>query len=59
MATFVREVIENCDVVVVTKKDAQFQDGLANLDGNKIVIDLARIFPELSETPANYEGICW
>jgi len=59
MATSVREVIDNSDVIVVTKKDLHFHDGLANLDGNKIVIDLARLFPDLSETPANYEGICW
>ncbi len=59
MATSVRQVIENSDVVVVTKNDVQFHDGLADLDGNKIVIDLARLFPALSKTPANYEGICW
>src|SRR5713101_7818673 len=59
MAASVREVIKNSDVIVVTKKDALFQQGLANVDGDKIIIDLARIFPEASPMPPNYNGICW
>ena len=59
MADSIREVITNSEVVVVSKRNTQFREELINLDGDKIVVDLVRTFPELGNTPSNYEGICW
>jgi GDP-mannose 6-dehydrogenase len=59
MTASARETINNSDVVVVSKKNAQFQDEIMGLNGDKIVIDLVRMMPDLEKKPPNYEGICW
>lgn len=59
MSSSIRDVISNCEVVVVSKRNTQFREELINLDGDKIVVDLVRTFPELGNAPNNYEGICW
>jgi GDP-mannose 6-dehydrogenase len=59
MSASIRDVIGNSDVVVVSKKNKQFRDELINLNGDKVVVDLVRTFPDLEKTPSNYEGICW
>lgn len=53
------EVIAASDVVVVSKKNPQFQDALAKAANGKVIIDLARVLPDLKSPPAGYEGICW
>jgi GDP-mannose 6-dehydrogenase len=53
------ELIEQSEVIVVGKKGRDFQRTLADLPQDKFVIDLVRLFPDLSSKPVNYEGICW
>ena len=59
MTASARETVNNCDVVVVSKKNAQFQDAIMAVVGDKTVIDLVRLLPDVAEKPTNYEGICW
>ena len=55
----IAEVFANSQVVVVSKKNREFQEAIANLSDGKLIIDLARILPDSMMRPANYEGICW
>ena len=59
MIASMEELFEASDVIVVSKKGAQFGDAVKKLSGDRVVIDLVRLWPELSGSPANYEGICW
>ncbi len=58
LATSMDEVYSLSDVLVIGSKDPDFEY-LANLDTDKIVIDLVRITDDLSDTGPNYQGICW
>ena len=55
----INEVIEKSDVVVVGKRHADLAETLKQCEPAKTVIDLVRLYPELSEVPKNYEGIAW
>jgi GDP-mannose 6-dehydrogenase len=59
MSPSLEEVIEASDVVLVSKKGHRFAEALRNLPGDRIVIDLVRLFSTPSERPHSYEGICW
>ena len=59
MVSSPREVIEASDVVVVSKKNRRIHDAIAKHGDSRVVIDLVRLYPELLNGPANYEGICW
>jgi GDP-mannose 6-dehydrogenase len=59
MVGSVSEVFERSEVIIVSKKNKEFQDALAAAPSDKKVIDLVRIPKDLSKAPANYEGICW
>lgn len=59
MKPSIAEVFAASDVVVVSKKNEEFQDAIANLAPDKQVIDLARILPAHSAPPPGYQGICW
>jgi GDP-mannose 6-dehydrogenase len=59
MAGSIEEVIEECEVIVVSKKGPRFGDAVKNHSGNRVVIDLVRLWPELNGGLVNYEGICW
>jgi GDP-mannose 6-dehydrogenase len=52
------ELVDDCDVVVVTQKNANFQMQVGARMHNKQVIDLVRLFDELPKTQS-YEGIGW
>jgi GDP-mannose 6-dehydrogenase len=54
----VQQVLDEADVVVVSKKSPEFADIVENLAKDKMIIDLVRIMPELGNG-GNYEGICW
>ncbi len=54
-----REVIDKSDVIVIGKKHPELIDVLKQCEPAKAVIDLVRLYPDLSETPKNYEGIAW
>ncbi|HEY3862893.1 MAG TPA: UDP-glucose/GDP-mannose dehydrogenase family protein [Verrucomicrobiae bacterium] len=55
----IAEVFEASQVVVVSKKSQPFQDAVAKHSQGKIVIDLARVVPNLQDKPSEYDGVCW
>jgi GDP-mannose 6-dehydrogenase len=59
MKSSIEEVLEASDIVVVSKKGANFAETLKDADKEKVVIDLVRLWPDLSDAPNGYEGICW
>jgi GDP-mannose 6-dehydrogenase len=58
MATSMDEVFSLSDVLIIGSQDPDFEY-LANLDTDKVVIDLVRITDDLSDTGPNYQGIGW
>jgi len=52
------DVYSLSDVLIIGSQDPDFEY-LANLDTDKVVIDLVRITDDLSDTGPNYQGICW
>ena len=59
MKASVAEVLAGSEVVVVSKKNPEFQDAVAKGADGKIVVDLARVLPDLKAPLAGYQGICW
>jgi len=55
----IAEVFAASQVVVVSKRSPAFHQAVARQAEGKVVIDLARILPDLTEKPPDYEGICW
>jgi len=58
MKKSIGEVIRKSDVIVLTKKDKEYESLGRKLCDKKVVIDLARI-DSLQKASAAYEGICW
>jgi GDP-mannose 6-dehydrogenase len=58
MKKSIGEVIRKSDVIVLTKKDKEYESLGRKLCNRKVVIDLARI-DSLQKASAAYEGICW
>lgn len=54
-----QEAVDRCDLVIVSKKNQEFQSLVESLGPEKAVLDLVRVLPSLEQTPAQYEGICW
>jgi GDP-mannose 6-dehydrogenase len=52
------DLIASSDVLVVGYKSPEFVEVLQALRPDQIVVDLARLAPQVA-TPARYEGICW
>jgi GDP-mannose 6-dehydrogenase len=59
MCSRIDEVIEESDVMVVSKQQNEIREGLKPSLGKKVIFDLVRIVPNLCRPPENYEGICW
>lgn len=59
MCGTVQEVVEGSEVIVVSKKGEQFAEQVQKHAGDRVVIDLVRLTPQLNGKPVNYEGICW
>jgi GDP-mannose 6-dehydrogenase len=53
------EVTNHAEVLVICKKQPDFETVLANVDGQFTVIDLVRLFQNGIKRPTFYEGICW
>lgn len=51
------EVIENCDVMVVGNRDAQFGEALKRVNGSRHTVDLVGFMSEVSSERS--QGICW
>lgn len=58
MAGSLREVVEESDVLVISKSGRQFSELLNNHVGERHVIDLVRWVPR-SGIFSKYEGLCW
>jgi GDP-mannose 6-dehydrogenase len=59
MSSDLKEVIEESDVIVVSKPSPEFQEALATHHGSKQIFDLVRIPLEGAGAGLRYEGICW
>jgi len=55
----ISDLIDRSEVIVIGKKSPEVQQTIARLHGDKTVIDLVRLFPDLASRPTNYEGIAW
>ena len=51
--------IEQGEVIVVAKKSPAILAAVNQHHQGKIVIDLVRLYADLSQVPPHYEGICW
>jgi GDP-mannose 6-dehydrogenase len=54
-----REVIEESDLIIVSKKSPQIQEAILQFKNGKMLIDLVRVLPDSATQVPNYEGICW
>jgi GDP-mannose 6-dehydrogenase len=59
MTSSLEDVLETSEVVLVSKTGPQFSDAIKGVPGDRIVIDLVRLFPQPNGRPRLYEGICW
>jgi GDP-mannose 6-dehydrogenase len=60
MTSSVEDVLNDSEVVVVSKKSPEFAEPLKKIANNgHMVIDLVRLIPNAITGAANYEGICW
>ena len=59
MTASVDEVFSASEVIVVSKQGFQYGEVVKSRSGNRVVIDLVRLWPELNGSPEIYEGICW
>lgn len=55
----VTEVLDNCDVVVVSHATEQFRQAVLSRSSAVHVLDLARLFKELPQNDVTYQGIAW
>src|SRR5262249_38269814 len=54
-----QDVIEGSEVVIISKKTPAIHQALTKFADGRTVIDLVRAVDAPSETPKQYEGICW
>ena len=59
MVSTVNEVLEQSDVLIVSKKNKEFVDLFERIPADKTVIDLVRLQQDLTNKPLHYDGICW
>ena len=59
MSSSIDEVVKSSEVIVVSKKAPKFAEVVNNGIGDRVVVDLVRLVPNLNGKPAHYEGICW
>jgi GDP-mannose 6-dehydrogenase len=59
MGSTLKEVIEESDVIVVSKPSPEYRAALIAYADNKLIFDLARLSLNGAEGGLRYEGICW
>ncbi|HXA45050.1 MAG TPA: nucleotide sugar dehydrogenase [Candidatus Angelobacter sp.] len=59
MKSSLAEVTNHAEVLVICKKQPDFETALADVDGQFTVIDFVRLFQNGIKRPTFYEGICW
>ncbi|MGH9644343.1 MAG: nucleotide sugar dehydrogenase [Terriglobales bacterium] len=53
------ELVEQSDVLVLASKDKSYAQVLQNVNGNKHIVDLVRLFSPEQHPRSEYYGICW
>jgi GDP-mannose 6-dehydrogenase len=53
------DLVSQSDVLVIASKDEAYSKLLQNVNGNKSIIDLVRLFTPERHPKAEYYGICW
>jgi GDP-mannose 6-dehydrogenase len=59
MKSSVAEMMKEAEVLVICKKQPEFETALADVDGKFTVIDFVRLFQNGAKKPSIYDGICW
>ena len=59
MSSDLQAVIQESDVIVVSKPSPEFPTALAEYAGDKLIYDLARVSLNGAGGAVRYEGICW
>lgn len=52
------EVVEASDVLIIGKKESEFEALADKLNNGRVIIDLVRQF-EVEDNKKNYQGMCW
>lgn len=55
----VDEVLNGSEVLVIAKRDDALSEKISGLNHGTSIVDLVRLYPDLSAQPANCSGICW
>lgn len=58
MNSDLNKVIETSEVIIIGKKEEEFQVLAEKLNGNQIIVDLVRLF-NFRDSRDQYRGICW
>jgi GDP-mannose 6-dehydrogenase len=59
MKSSAAEMMKEAEVLVICKKQQEFETAIADVDRQFIVIDFVRLFQNGAKRPTSYEGICW
>ncbi|HEV2327259.1 MAG TPA: nucleotide sugar dehydrogenase [Verrucomicrobiae bacterium] len=52
-------MMKEAEVLVICKKQREFEAAMADVDGKFVVIDFVRLFQNGMRKPSLYDGICW
>ena len=58
MRSSLHEVVDASEVVIIGKKEQEFQALAENLNNGRVIIDLVRQFNN-ADAKSNYQGMCW
>jgi GDP-mannose 6-dehydrogenase len=59
MAYSLQEVVEQSEVLLVSKRVPKFAEAVQQWSGDRVVVDLVRLFGKSAPPGKHYEGICW
>jgi GDP-mannose 6-dehydrogenase len=58
MSASLEEVVDGSEVIIIGKKEAEFQALADKLNNGRVIIDLVRQF-EVEDARKSYQGMCW
>lgn len=53
------DVLDNAETIVFGNNEPEFKSALMRIRKDQVVVDLARVHPDLATSTGNYDGICW
>jgi len=59
MKSSAKEAVDQSEIVVFGNKSCEDKNILSRINGDKLVIDLARVTQNFKKMDGHYEGICW